>query len=165
MIEYKTNLVNVLKDFDKLDFEMKAALKQGLNLGMMRFMGHIQLQQMTGRKSPGFGLNVRTGHLRGSWYTKIINDSGNEYGVILSTRSKYAAIHQFGGIVKAKNKPFLHFKIGKGWVRTKSVTIPKRLYIYEAFKQEGMTTLRRAMFQSIGKLSRIRATSAGLPPT
>ena len=41
----------------------------------------------------------------------------------------YAAIHEFGGVIKAKNAP----KTKSGdWVRTKSVTIPARPYLRPA---------------------------------
>jgi len=43
--------------------------------------------------------------------------------------SKYAAVHQFGATIEAKNHPFLHFKVGGRWVKTKSVTIPARPYL------------------------------------
>ena len=45
----------------------------------------------------------------------------------------YAAIHEFGGVIKAKNAPYLWFKTKSGdWVRTKSVTIPARPYLRPA---------------------------------
>ena len=45
----------------------------------------------------------------------------------------YAKIHEFGGIIKARNKPFLAFQVDGGeWVFTKSVTIPARPYMRPA---------------------------------
>ena len=45
------------------------------------------------------------------------------------TDKHYAAIHQFGGTVKAKNKPYLVFKVGDGFRRVKQVNIPARPYL------------------------------------
>jgi len=100
MIEYKSNLDALIKDFDKLDGTLKNALKKGMSAGAWRFVGHIQKRQMTGR--PGLIPHHSTAGLRGSWHASIIKDSGMDYGVKIATRSKYAAIHQFGGVIKAK---------------------------------------------------------------
>ena len=37
----------------------------------------------------------------------------------------YAAIHQFGGTVKAKNKPYLVSKVGDGFRKVKQVHHPR----------------------------------------
>lgn len=42
----------------------------------------------------------------------------------------YAAIHQFGGVIRAKNKPYLVFKVPGGRLRrVKQVTMPARPYL------------------------------------
>lgn len=42
----------------------------------------------------------------------------------------YAPIHQYGGVIRARNKPFLTFRLPDGtWRRAKSVTIPKRPFV------------------------------------
>lgn len=38
----------------------------------------------------------------------------------------WAAVHQFGAVIRAKSAPWLRFKIGNRWARKKSVTIPAR---------------------------------------
>lgn len=45
------------------------------------------------------------------------------------TDVKYAAIHQFGGVIRAKNAKALRFKIGGQWIMRKSVTIPARPFL------------------------------------
>lgn len=40
-----------------------------------------------------------------------------------------AAIHQFGGTIRAKTKEFLSFRLNGRWVKTKAVKIPARPYI------------------------------------
>jgi phage gpG-like protein len=96
-------------------------------------------------------LNVRTGQLRRSIHTEF---SGNGMNAVIGTNLVYAAIHEFGGEIHAKNGPYLWFKIqtasrimskagnrlknAKGifsWVRVKSVTIPARPYMEPAFRE------------------------------
>ena len=57
--------------------------------------------------------------------TSRADNSGGEWG----TNSKYAAIHQFGGVIRAKGRA-LRFKIpGVGFVTTKKVTMPARPFV------------------------------------
>lgn len=53
--------------------------------------------------------------------------SGNQLSI--GSNVIYAAIHQFGGTIKAKNKPYLKFKIGNNFVRVKQVKIPARPFL------------------------------------
>lgn len=49
---------------------------------------------------------------------------------------KYARIHEYGGIIKAKNKPFMVFQTKDGaWHSVKSVHIPARPYMRPAFDE------------------------------
>ena len=49
-------------------------------------------------------------------------------GVAYGTNVKYAAIHQYGGTIRAKGKK-LKFRIGKRWAQKASVTIPPRPFL------------------------------------
>ena len=49
--------------------------------------------------------------------------------VEVGTNVIYAAIHQFGGKIKAKKKNFLKFNINGKWSQKKVVVIPKREFI------------------------------------
>jgi len=44
----------------------------------------------------------------------------------LTNATKYAAIHQFGGVIKPSSKPALRFQSGGHWWSAKQVTIPAR---------------------------------------
>ena len=66
----------------------------------------------------------KSGQLAASIHTA----SGSHFARI-GTNKPYAAIHQFGGTVKAKNKPYLLFKVGDGFRRVKQVNIPARPYL------------------------------------
>lgn len=140
MSDYIDNIDEIIKSFKKKGKDIIPALQRGLKDGMEDFSGKIQKEQMTGRP----GLKTQTGTLKRSWFTQG-SGSGLDYAVKLVTRSKYAAIHQFGGIIKAKNKPYLKFQIGGKWFQKKQITIPKRLHIYEEFKESGAKIIVEAM--------------------
>lgn len=61
----------------------------------------------------------------------ITRDSGDNFAEWGSDTSViYAAIHQFGGVIRPKNKPYLTFKVpGGGFRRVKQVTIPARPFV------------------------------------
>lgn len=71
---------------------------------------------------------VDRGHLRDS-ITYAVTPSEVQVGSNLI----YAAIHQFGGTIHARNKPYLAFSVGRGsdaaHVRVKSVEIPARPFL------------------------------------
>lgn len=66
----------------------------------------------------------KSGQLAASIHTA----SGNNFARI-GTNKPYAAIHHLGGTIKAKNKPYLVFKVGDGFRRVKQVKIPARPYL------------------------------------
>ena len=98
-------------------------------------------------------LRTVTAALKRSWFVTT-NFVKNGISSTLKTRSKYAAIHQFGGVIKAKNKPHLHFKIGSQWIKKKSVKIPKRLKLFEAFRKDGPKILKKTVLNALSKAVR-----------
>ncbi len=50
-------------------------------------------------------------------------------GVEVGTNKEYAAIHQFGGTIRAKGGGLLRFKIGDQWISKKSIKMPARPYL------------------------------------
>lgn len=67
---------------------------------------------------------VLTGSLRDS-----IRRSNTSNKAVIGTSDKRARIHNYGGIIRAKNKPYLVFKINGKWIKVKSVTIKARQYM------------------------------------
>ncbi|MCB1833934.1 MAG: phage virion morphogenesis protein [Geminicoccaceae bacterium] len=49
--------------------------------------------------------------------------------VEVGTNVVYAAIHQFGGVIRATAAPWLRFRVGGRWVKKKQVTIPARPFL------------------------------------
>ncbi len=79
----------------------------------------------------GGSILTRSGALMGS-----LNARAGLNEVSWGATMKYAAVHQFGATIKAKNAPALAFQLGGArglapvfWVRVKSVTIPARPYL------------------------------------
>lgn len=59
----------------------------------------------------------------------VAHDSGSDFAQV-SVNRVYAAIHQFGGVIKAKNGKGLRFQLANGdFVMRKSVTLPARPYM------------------------------------
>ena len=64
---------------------------------------------------------IKTGRLRDSYTREVGHDS-----VEVGSNTKYAAIHHFGGVIRAKNAEALRFRIGESFVMKKAVTMPAR---------------------------------------
>lgn len=77
-----------------------------------------------GRKKSGRTL-TKDGHLSGS-----ISSRATSSEAIWGVNRVYAAIHQFGGVIKPRTKKALRFKVaGGGFVTAKQVTIPARPFL------------------------------------
>lgn len=82
---------------------------------------------------------IDSGRLRDS----ITHQAGPDH-VDVGSNVIYAAIHQLGGRVEAKSKPFLVFELGGRTIFTKAVNIPARPYlgVSEGDRQEIVEILR-----------------------
>jgi phage gpG-like protein len=76
-----------------------------------------------------------TGQATGSLASSITHselDTANLRAEIGSSKV-YAAIHEFGGVIEARESPYLVFQLPDGsWRKCKSVTIPARPYLRPA---------------------------------
>lgn len=75
--------------------------------------------------------NLRGGRiltLHGYLCGSIIGQATKDYAEVGSTLV-YAAIHQYGGLIKGKVQNFLKFNIGGRWASKKAVSIPARPYL------------------------------------
>ena len=75
------------------------------------------------KKGPGI-LRGASGDL-----ASIVYQLAGDAAVEIGNSVVYGAIHQFGGVIKAKNAPALVFSLGGDLVAVKSVTIPARPYL------------------------------------
>lgn len=81
--------------------------------------------------NPAYAATKRNRHMLVE--SKALRDSiseqaGNDY-VRIGTNKVYAAIQHFGGVIRPKKASHLFFKLGSGYVRAKSVTIPARPWL------------------------------------
>lgn len=59
----------------------------------------------------------------------IVRGIGNKVTGRVGSPVVYAAIHEYGGIIRPKNAKYLVFQIDGKWIRTKKVTMPKREWL------------------------------------
>lgn len=92
-----------------------------------------------------------TGSLRDS-----MRRSHTSNRAVVGTNDIRARIHQYGGEIKAKNVPYLQFKIGDRWVKVKSVKIRARPYIgfnqkmIEQYKKKIGNYFKKALDKKLG---------------
>ena len=60
----------------------------------------------------------------------------NWFSTEIWTNLKYAAIQEYWGTIKAKNKPYLTFKIWWKWIRKKQVTIKGSHYFQKTYDKQ-----------------------------
>lgn len=91
----------------------------------------VDLNFAAGGRPKWLGLKARqgkplidSGELRNSINARWDNDYA-----IVGTNLPYAALHHFGGTVKAKRAKYLKFKVGDKWVQKKQVAIPARPFM------------------------------------
>ena len=114
---------------ERINGQVITALRMGIEKSL------IELENEARNKLSGRVLNVQTGTLRRS-IGREINQSGNSIIGSVGSDLKYAAIHEFGGVIKAKNAPYLTFPIDGGWARVKQVTIPERSYLRSTLEEK-----------------------------
>lgn len=158
-LSFKSNIEEIITQYKKKKLQVKPAILRGINVGMIRYHGYIEKTQLSGRP----GLKTQTGTLKRSFYTRKTAN-----GSTLATREKYARIHQFGGVIKHPGgTPYIVTGTGKAtflrkdgsypksvkFTKPHSITIPKRLHIYEKFRTEGkrliLDSIKRSLLKGI----------------
>lgn len=146
--------------------KMGEPLAEEMNRQTLYFIGKIQREQMSGRNG-NIHLNVQTGNLRRSWFPKTTIESG---GIITraTTNVKYAAIHQYGGVIHRQARQSVlsfHGKRGrfvspskksfsakpsgqrqqKVHIGSHDIHMPKRLFILEDFAKDMPARYQKAI--------------------
>ena len=121
---------------ENLKYSVQTQIEKATRDGVRFFMGKVQKEQYSGRKSAEFGLNVRTGLLRRAWRVWSFGSiRGGNFAVKMVNNVIYGRIHQVGG-----------------WAgKDKRAYIPKRTYVPEDFQKSGKNIV-------IGKVSKELAT-------
>jgi phage gpG-like protein len=114
-------------------------------------------------------LHRRSGDLASQLARKYVDQTEHTTTGQIGSNLPYARIHEYGGIIRAKNAPYLCFPIGgsaltpggkrsyakgaKGeWVRIKQVTIPARHYLsipWNRDRAKMLETLAQAFRDSV----------------
>lgn len=98
---------------------------------------------------------IDSGRLRSSVGWLKLNDKTVAVGVF---NLIYAAIHEFGGVIKAKGSGYLRFKTKDGrWHAVKEVNMPARPYVRPAFYEkidEALAEFGRLMVEHFERIAR-----------
>lgn len=126
------------------------AVDRGLYAGIME--ATIDIQSRTRKLLLGEVLNRRSGRLWRSIHAETFRRIGRVVGIV-GTNVKYAAIHEFGGIIRPKKAGgVLVWKGEDGPIFAKSVKIPQRPYLSRAFRERQAVAsrlIRRAIFREL----------------
>jgi phage gpG-like protein len=123
----------------ELQAEMEAmpALIRQLVLAKMQSLA-IELQRhIVQDKLSGQVLKVRTSNLRASIQQTVKDQVDNFQARVFSSGDvKYAAIHEFGGVIVPKKAKALSFVIDGKRIFTKQVIMPKRSYMRTSLEDQ-----------------------------
>jgi len=114
-----------LKDgFKQLEQRMSVNARSAVILGAEAYMSDVRA-----------GAPRKTTTLIRSIHVSDPTGSGMQVIAYVGTDLEYAKIHEYGGIIKAKNAPYLTFQTKDGsWHRVKQVQIPARPYFRPPLK-------------------------------
>ena len=99
-----------------------------LSRDILSFVSEAVVNRTVIHQLSGQSLKRKTGTLAKSITYKIMND----YRANVGTNVKYAAIHEFGGVIRPVIASALTFKVKDQWITTKEVKIPARPYLITA---------------------------------
>jgi phage gpG-like protein len=94
---------------------------------------------------------IDTGALMGGFVSSMGAD-GRSVVITNTGRPKMIqGVHQFGATIRAKNVPFLRFRIGEQWVSKKQVTIPPRSFFvwFDALRMHVIALAKQRLLESL----------------
>ena len=71
----------------------------------------------------------QTLYKRGDLFRSVQHEAFPDGSLLVGSNKVYARIHQNGGTIEAKHKPYLIFKVGGQFVKVKKVTMPQRRFL------------------------------------
>ena len=140
MIEFKIR-GTAIKGLGRISKNVQPAAMLAMKATAEWVRGYVVKYKLRGQV-----LHKKTGRLAGSIESDVKAVSNSITGKVGSNLA-YARIHELGGIIRAKNAPYLIFKTASGWVKTKQVKMPKRSYL-----QSSVTEKKREIVNRYGKL-------------
>lgn len=127
MVKFKIEEIgkkNVIRMLNRVKRDMLVISKLMLQRFAEEIIKTAIVKYLSGYPGDKTVLHRRTGRLANSiryWFS-----GGSCY---VGTNIIYAAIHEYGGIIKAVNAKYLRFKIQERWVSKMQVVMPKRAYL------------------------------------
>ena len=119
--------LNITIDSKSLErFMAKAPGATRKAIGFSLRQSVLLVQNTAKRKAP---------HMRGDLRRSITHKINGIKSAKVGTNKVYAAIQEFGGIIRPKKGPYLWFKIKGKLVRAKQVKIPAHPYMRPAVKE------------------------------
>ena len=118
-LEIQERMKHIGKDF-----------REGLEKGLRKGMFLAEKAAKESFNSPRH-LRVRSGYLRRS-ITSDVDTAGRTLVGTLGSHVVYAAIHELGGIIRARSSQYLRFQIEGEWKTVRQVMIPDRPYLRPA---------------------------------
>jgi len=126
------------------------ALMEAVKDGGLVIKQNAMLNASRGRP----GLAIDSGDLTNSIIVEEAEKTATSASVNVGTGVEYAAIHEFGGIIKARVKKALHFVVNGQYRFAKAVVIPARPYLRPAVdehKPEIQTAIEASLRASMEK--------------
>ncbi len=120
-----------------------------------------EIRKRAGKPKGNFPGYASKGALAREVETRPVKKTGKRYegkfGFLRAGKSsKYRRIHEFGGIIRPKNKPYLMFRLPDGqWIRTKKVRIRRKNYFRDG-ANSGYRKLRKTMPEHLRSQVRMR---------
>jgi len=132
MVEVKVTIdaatIAYLKKISEMPRQVPRAVQRGLDEGLEIVKENLIRKRLSGQgpfPPSAHRLGVVTGLLQATVNTRSIL-RGNRVTGYIGSDAPYAGVHEYGKLIRAKNAPFLVFKVRGKTVRTKEVTIPER---------------------------------------
>ena len=107
-----------------LEDNVRNRIETGTDPKGVKWSDYAPLNPLYAQDKTGPGILKESGELQ-----RTIESSVSGRTIIIGSPLLYSTIHQFGGVIRAKNAPALFFVMGGHGFKRKSVTIPARPYL------------------------------------
>lgn len=113
--------------------ELPEQFEKGLKRGMRKAMVFAEQEAKNSFGQAGH-LNSRSGRLKNSIESSV-RKTGIGYIGSLNSDVVYAAVHEYGAVIHAKNDKYMKFPIDGRWVTVEKVVIPPRPFMEPAISE------------------------------
>lgn len=126
----------------------RSRMERGVDPRGVRWDSYAPLNPLYAKTKQGPGI------LRGAGYTtsglyRSITSYVDGRRLVWGSNLVYARIHQLGGVIRPKNKPYLSFEMGGELFHRQSVLIPARPYL--GFTDEDRETLTEELHEYLAR--------------